>query len=180
MAPSRTMHKPLPRRLCGADWIDRAWLDRRLRPIRASSSSWLTGLKNGSLDKPEQSELGLAWSPRWSSIRKYDESIDFVACVRADIWRRPGWDGRSALAVGTSFAPGLQGRRKADRGPDWHTDRTRTGSVDRIRKDYVRPENKPGQAVDRNDHPSGRSGCTIRTGRDISPKAPAAEHTTDG
>jgi hypothetical protein len=45
---------------------------------------WLTGLKNGSLDKPEQSELGSAWSPRWSSIRKY-ESIDFVACVRAGI-----------------------------------------------------------------------------------------------
>jgi hypothetical protein len=37
-------------------------------------------------------------------IRKYDESIDFVACVRADIWRRPGWDGRSAVVVGTPLA----------------------------------------------------------------------------
>ena len=106
--------------------------------------------------------------------------IDFVACVRADIWRRPGWDGRSAVVVGTPFALGLQGRRKADRGPDWHTDRTRTGSVDRIRKNNIRPESKPGQAVDRNDHPSGRSGYAIRTGSNLSPKAPAAEHTTDG
>src|SRR5258706_3850414 len=137
------------------------------------------GLKNGSLDKPAQSELGSA-SPRWWSIRKYDESIDFVACVRADIWRRPGWDGRSAVVVGTPLALGLQGRRKADRGPDWHTDRTRTGSVDRIRKNYVRPENKPGQADDRDGHPSGRSGYAIRTGSNLSPKAPAAEHTTDG
>jgi hypothetical protein len=68
---------------------------------------------------------------------QYDESVDFVACVRVDIQRRPGWDGRSAVFVGTSPALGLQGRRKADRGPDWHTDCTRTGSVDRIRKDHV-------------------------------------------
>ena len=54
----------------------------------------------------------------WRSLRKYDESIDFVACVRADIWRRPGWDGRSAVVVGTPLALGLQGRRKADLGPD--------------------------------------------------------------
>src|SRR5258705_5068391 len=87
---------------------------------------------------------------------------------------------RSAVVVGTPLALGLQGRRKADRGPDWHTDRTRTGSVDRIRKKYVRPENKPGQAVDRNVHPSGRSAYAIRTGSNHSPKAPAAEHTTDG
>ena len=137
-------------------------------------------LKNGSLDKPAASELGSAWLPKWQSIHKYDESIDFAACVRADIWRRPGWDGRSAVVVGTPPALGVQGRRKADRGSDWHTDRTRTGSVDRIRKNYVRPENKPGQADDRNGHPFGRSAYAIWTGSNLSPKAPAAEHTTDG
>src|SRR5262249_38748701 len=114
------------------------------------------------------------------SIRKYDEPIDFVACVRADIWRRLGWDGGSAVVVGTSLAVGLQGRRKADRRPDWHTDRTRTGSVDRIRKNHVRPESKPGPAVDRNDHPSGRSGYAIWIGSNPCPKAPAAEHIADG
>src|SRR4029077_2770168 len=86
----------------------------------------------------------------------------------------------SAVVVGTALALGLQGRRKADRGPDWHTHRTRTGSVDRIRKNYVRPENKPGQADDRNGHPSGRSAYAIRTGSNLSLNAPAAEHTTDG
>src|SRR5258708_26132077 len=136
--------------------------------MRASSSSGLTWSQERSSDKPAQSELGSAQSPRWWSIRKYDESIDFVACVRADIWRRPCWDGRSAVVVGTPLALGLQGRRKADRGPDWHTDRTRTGSVDRIRKNYVRPENKPGQADDCGGPTAGPSAHAIRTGRNLS------------
>jgi hypothetical protein len=38
----------------------------------------------------------------------------------------------------------------------------------------------PGQADDRNDHSSGRSAYAIRTGSNLCPKAPAAEHTTDG
>src|SRR5258708_31390213 len=117
--------------------------------MRASSSSGLTWSQERSSDKPAQSELGSAQSPRWWSIRKYDESIDFVACVRVDIWRRPGWDGRSTVVVGTPLALVLQGRRKADRGPDSHTDRTRTASVDRIRKTYVRPQTKPGPTGDR-------------------------------
>jgi hypothetical protein len=75
----------------------------------------------------------------WWSICKYDESSDFVARLRADVWRRPGGDGHSVIVVRTSLALGLQGRRKADRGPDWHTDRARTEFVDRVRKNYVRP-----------------------------------------
>src|SRR5262249_2764314 len=124
--------------------------------------------------------LGSTWSPGWRSICKYDESVDFVACIRADIWRRPGWDRRSAVVIGTSLAVGLQGRRKADVGPDWHTDRPCAGSVDCIRKNAVRPENNAGQADDRNDNASGRSDDAIRTGGNQSPKAPEAEHTTDG
>src|SRR5271154_4010794 len=95
---------------------------------------------------------------------QYDESVDFAACVRADIWWRPGWDSRSAVVVGRPVAPGHQGRCKADRGPDWHTDRTRTGSADRIRKNHLRPENKPGQGDDGNFYPSRRSAYAIRTG----------------
>src|SRR5258708_12843003 len=140
--------------------------------MRASSSSGLTWSQERSSDKPAQSELGSAQSPRWWSIRKYYESIDLVACVRADIWRRPGWDGRSAVVVGTPLALGLQGRRKADRGPDWHTDRTRIGSVDRIRKKYVRPENKPSQAVYRNVHHSRHPAHTLRPPRTLSPNPP--------
>ena len=34
--------------------------------------------------------------------------------------------------------------------------------------------------ADRNGHPSGRSAYAIRNGSNLSPKAPAAEHTTDG
>jgi hypothetical protein len=56
----------------------------RGRPVLLTRAVEL-GLKNGSFDKPAQSELGSAWSPRWWSIRKYEESIDFVACVRADL-----------------------------------------------------------------------------------------------
>ncbi len=67
-----------------------------------------------------------------------------------------------------------------DSRPDRHPDRTRTGSVDRIRKNHVRPEDKPGQAADRNGHPSGRSADAIRAGSDLRSKTAAAEHTTDG
>src|SRR5258708_23852668 len=140
----------------------------------------LTSQRTSRISGPRNFRSLVKKTPRWRSIRKYDESIDFVARVRTDIWRRPGWDGRSAVVVGTSPALGLQGRRKADRGRRWHTDRTRTGSVDRIRKNYVRPEDKPGQGADRNGHPSGRSADAIRTGNNLSSKAPPAEHTTDG
>src|SRR5262249_25956795 len=140
----------------------------------------LLELESGSLDKPAQSALGSAWSRKWWSTRNHEEFVDFVVYIRAAVWRRAGRDGRSVVIVGTSLAFGLQGRRKADCRPDWHTDRTRAGPVDRIRKDDVRRESKPGQADDRNGHPSGRSGYAIRTGSNLSPKAPAAEHTTDG
>src|ERR1700751_208311 len=108
---------------------------RRSQPSMAETaiSALIWSMRGTSEDHPK----GEAWSTGSWSIPKYDESINFVACVCADIWRRLGWDGRSAVFGGTSLALGLQGRRKADRRPDWHTDRTRTGSVDRIRKNHV-------------------------------------------
>ena len=47
-------------------------------------SSIISSLKYDSPPK-KKGVLGSAWSPRGWSIRKYDESIDFVACVRAGI-----------------------------------------------------------------------------------------------
>src|SRR5476651_2672621 len=66
---------------------------------------------------------------------RHERSLDLAPCVRPDIWRGPGWGGRSALVVGPSPACGLQGRCENDNGPDWHVSGTCAGSLDRVRED---------------------------------------------